>query len=118
MVDDVQLKQVLINLIMNAEQAMENFVSGEHRLVIRTSVGGPGKITVGIEDSGPGIEEGKLEHIFEPFFTTRQEGTGMGLAISRFIIEAHRGQMWAENQAERGARFCFSLPVVEGSPES
>ena len=116
--DDVQLKQVLINLIMNAQQAMEDSVSGVHRLVIRTSVSSTGKITVGIEDSGSGIEDGELEHIFEPFFTTRQEGTGMGLAISQFIIEAHRGQMWAENQAERGARICFSLPVAGGSPES
>lgn len=116
--DDVQLKQVLINLIVNAKQAMEDSVSSVQKLVVRTSVGGAGKITVGIEDSGPGIEDGELEHIFEPFFTTRQEGTGMGLAISQFIIEAHRGQMWAENQAERGARICFSLPVAGGSPES
>jgi len=116
--DDVQLKQVLINLIVNAQQAMEDSVSGVDRLAIRTSVGGPGKITVGIEDSGPGIEEDMFEHIFEPFFTTRQEGTGMGLAISRFIIEAHGGQMRADNLAEGGARICFSLPVAEGSPES
>ena len=116
--DDVQIKQVLINLIMNAQQAMEDSVSGVHRLVILTSVSSTGKITVGIEYSGPGIEEAKLVHIFEPFFTTRQEGTGMGLAISRFIIEAHGGQMRAENLAEGGARFCFNLPVAEGSPES
>ena len=112
--DNVQLKQVLINLIMNAQQAMEDFVSGVQRVVIHTSVGSTGKITVCIEDSGPGIEESKFEQIFEPFFTTRQEGTGMGLAISRFIIEAHRGQMWVDNQAERGARICFNLPIAEG----
>jgi len=116
--DDIQLKQVLINLIMNAQQAMDDFVGKVHRMVIRTSLDCTGKITVGIEDSGPGIEEVELEHIFEPFFTTRQEGTGMGLAISQFIIEAHGGQMWAENLAEGGARICFSLPVAEGSPDS
>jgi len=116
--DDVQLKQVLINLIVNAQQAMEDSVSSVHKLEVHTSVCGAGKITVSIEDSGPGIEESKLEHIFEPFFTTKQEGTGMGLAISQFIIEAHCGQMLAENLAEGGARFCFSLPVAGGSPES
>jgi PAS domain S-box-containing protein len=114
--DSVQLKQVLINLILNAQQAMEDSMSEVRRLVIQTSVGSEGKITVVIEDSGPGIEEGKLEHVFEPFYTTRPEGTGMGLVISRFIIEAHGGQIWAENRAEQGARICFSLPVLGGNP--
>ena len=116
--DSVQLKQVLINLILNAQQVMEDSTSEVLRLVIQTSVGSEGKITVAIEDSGPGIEEGKLEHIFEPFYTTKSEGTGMGLVISRFIIDAHGGQIWAENRAEQGARICFSLPVVGGNPES
>lgn len=116
--DSVQLKQVLINLIMNAQQAMEKSASGVHRLVVHTSTDGVKKVTVGIEDSGPGIEEGELEHIFEPFHTTKKEGTGMGLAISRFIIEAHGGQIWAENQAKGGARISFSLPVAGGSLES
>jgi len=116
--DDVQLKQVLINLIVNAQEAMESSGISVQKLVIHTSMDGTGKITVGVEDSGPGLEEAELTHIFEPFYTTRKEGTGMGLAISRFIIEAHGGQIWAENCAGGGARVCFSLPVTEGSPES
>ena len=116
--DSVQLEQVLINLILNAQQAMGDSMNEVLRLVIQTSVGSEGKITVVIEDSGPGIEEGDIEHIFNTFYTTRPEGTGMGLVISRFIIEAHGGQIWAENRAQQGARICFSLPVVGGSPES
>jgi len=116
--DDVQLKQVLINLIVNAQEAMESSGISVQKLIIHTSMDGTGKITVGVEDSGPGLEEAELTHIFEPFYTTRKEGTGMGLAISRFIIEAHGGQIWAENCAGGGARVCFSLPVTEGSPES
>jgi PAS domain S-box-containing protein len=116
--DSVQLKQVLINLILNAQQAMEDSTSNVYRLTIHTSVGRENKINVSIEDSGPGIEEIKLEHIFEPFYTTRSRGTGMGLAISRFIIEAHGGRIWAENRNEGGARFCLSLPVPKGGSES
>jgi len=116
--DDVQLKQVLMNLVLNAQQAMAESTRGLNRLVIRTSMDGTGKIAVAVEDSGPGIDEGRLEHIFEPFYTTKTEGTGVGLAISRFIIEAHGGQMWAGNQAEGGARVSFSLPVAGGGAES
>jgi two-component system sensor kinase FixL len=116
--DDVQLKQVLINLILNAQQAMEGCGVSMPKLIIHTSVAVTGQITVGVEDSGPGIEKNLLEQIFEPFYTTRKDGTGMGLAISRFIIEAHGGRMRAENRAEGGAIVGFSLQVAEGSPES
>ena len=115
--DSVQLKQVLINLIINAEQVMEDFAIGLHKLVLHTFVGSMGEIIVAIEDSGPGIEEAQLKKIFEPFYTTKQEGMGMGLAISQFIIESHGGRIWAENQTEQGAKICFSLPA-EGRPES
>ena len=110
--DSVQLKQVLINLILNAQQAMEDSMNEPYGLVIHTSVSTDNKIYVSIEDFGPGIEEIKLEHIFEPFYTTRSGGTGMGLSICRFIIESHGGRIWAENQAEGGARICFSLPIM------
>jgi two-component system sensor kinase FixL len=116
--DGIQLKQVLINLIMNAQQVMEHSKSEVYRLVIRTSIISENTINVSIEDNGPGIEESRLESIFEPFYTTRREGTGIGLAISRFIIESHGGRIWAENLAEGGAKICFSLPADEGSPES
>jgi len=116
--DDVQLKQVLINLIVNAQQAMESSGIPVHKLIVHTSMDGTGRITVGVEDSGPGLEENELARIFEPFYTTKKDGTGMGLAISRFIVEAHGGQIWAESCANGGARVCFSLPVMEGSPES
>ncbi len=65
-------------------------------------------------DSGPGIAPESLEKLFEPFFTTKAKGMGMGLSVSQTIIHSHKGKLWAENQAEGGACFCFTLPVVEG----
>jgi len=115
--DSVQLQQVLINLILNAVQAMGDPGSAERTLMIRTLRGETGEITVAVEDSGPGIEEDKLGLVFEPFYTTKSQGTGMGLAINRSILIAHGGRIWVENRAGGGARVCFALPAAERSPE-
>ena len=108
--DPVQLQQVLINLIMNAVEAMRTSTGRGRELLIR-SAGRPDGVLVQVQDSGPGIEPELRERIFEPFFTTKGEGTGMGLSISRSIIESHGGQL-SLLPASRGALFQFALPVA------
>jgi PAS domain S-box-containing protein len=108
--DPVQLQQVLINLIMNAVEAMRTSTGRPRELLIR-SARKPDGVLVQVQDSGPGIEPELRDRIFEPFFTTKAEGTGMGLSISRSIIESHGGQL-ALLPASRGALFQFALPVA------
>ena len=109
--DPIQLQQVIINLVVNSIDAMADIPYG--RTVIgRTEMNGGASAEVSISDSGPGIPEGKLNDIFDPFFTTKEQGMGMGLSISRTIIQAHQGRIWAESQAEGGAVFHFSLPLA------
>jgi C4-dicarboxylate-specific signal transduction histidine kinase len=110
--DPVQLQQVLINLIMNAVEAMRTSTGRPRELLIR-SAGKPDGVLVQVQDSGPGIEPELRDRIFEPFFTTKGEGTGMGLSISRSIIESHGGQL-SLLPASRGALFQFALPVAPG----
>lgn len=107
--DPVQLQQVLINLIMNAVEAMRISREEPRRLSIRSTRNADG-VLVQVQDSGPGIESEHAERIFEPFFTTKAEGTGMGLAISRSIIESHGGQLSLVSDSQ-GAVFQFLLPV-------
>jgi len=109
--DPIQLQQVIINLVVNSLDAMANIPYG--RTVIgRTERNGGASAEISISDSGPGIPQEKLNHIFDPFFTTKEQGMGMGLSIARTIIQAHRGRIWAENQAEGGAVFRLSLPLA------
>jgi len=115
--DRVQLQQVILNLVMNAIDAMKN--SESRTIEIRTQrVGDFAELTV--SDSGPGLPEGKLKDIFEPFFTTKPEGMGMGLSIARTIVEAHNGQIRATNKDGGGATFLLKLPLVRkgASPEA
>ncbi len=107
--DPVQLQQVLINLIMNALEAMRLATEGPRKLLVRSARNGD-SVLVQVQDSGPGIEPGLAARIFEPFFTTKSEGTGMGLAISRSIMESHGGQLSFVSGSE-GAEFQFSLPI-------
>jgi signal transduction histidine kinase len=74
----------------------------------------PTTVEVRVSDHGPGIPVESLTRLFEPFFTTKAKGMGMGLAVSKTIIEAHKGKLWAENQPEGGACFCFTLPLARG----
>ena len=113
--DRVQLQQVILNLIMNSSEALENIAGDIRRIVIRTSQKNHNNVTVAIRDNGIGIDEQSLDSLFEPFYTTKQEGMGMGLPISRSIIEAHGGNLWAENNPDRGATFYFTIPVFQSS---
>jgi C4-dicarboxylate-specific signal transduction histidine kinase len=109
--DKTQLQQVLLNLILNGLEAMEASPPDERTLVLRTVHADAATVRVGVQDSGPGIAPERLTRIFEPFYTTKATGMGMGLALTRSIIEAHGGTIWAENNPERGATFWFGLPV-------
>jgi PAS domain S-box-containing protein len=110
--DRVQLQQVLLNLIMNSIEAMNTILDRPRVLVIRSDARESG-LEVAIQDSGPGLDPQHIEHIFDTFFTTKASGIGMGLSISRSIIEAHSGRLWASNEpATQGAIFRFSLPAL------
>jgi two-component system sensor kinase FixL len=109
MADRVQLLQVLLNLTMNAFEAMSVNRPDARRLVITGDRNGEGEIVVSVRDSGPGFPSGIVEQLFEPFFSTKAEGTGMGLAIARSIVEAHGGTLSGEN-CDGGARFTVRLP--------
>jgi signal transduction histidine kinase len=106
----IQIQQVLVNLIMNAVQAMAETPRDERDLSIETSSDAT-EVRVSIVDRGEGIDPEKIDTIFEPLATWKPGGTGMGLSISNSIIRAHGGRMWAENRPEGGARLGFSLPV-------
>jgi two-component system, LuxR family, sensor kinase FixL len=106
----VQLQQVLLNLVMNACDAMSDTPPGERLLVVSTRMGGDARIEV--RDRGRGIAPDALAKIFDPFVTTKPDGLGLGLAICRSIVTAHGGDMWAVNNPERGAAFVVSLPLT------
>jgi C4-dicarboxylate-specific signal transduction histidine kinase len=113
MADRVQLLQVLLNLTLNAFEAMSVIRPDARRLVIRTDRNGEGEVLVRVRDSGPGFPGGIVEQFFEPFFSTKAEGTGMGLAIARSIIEAHGGTLSGENCDDGGACFTVRLPEAK-----
>jgi two-component system sensor kinase FixL len=109
--DPVQLQQVLVNLVVNACDAMADCDTRERRLRIRTGIeNGGDAVIVSVTDRGGGIQVKEAEQMFEPFFTTKAKGMGLGLSVCRTIIAAHRGRLWATNNAERGATFHFTMP--------
>jgi two-component system, LuxR family, sensor kinase FixL len=109
--DRIQIKQVLSNLTRNAVQAM--VASTERKLSIATSLIGDGMIRVDVADTGSGLQPEVIERLFEPFQTTKPNGMGIGLSISRIIVEAHYGKIWAEPNPSGGAIFSFTLPLAE-----
>ena len=115
--DRVQLQQVLLNLALNGCEAMGDYNSSERRLLI-ASQWENGAVRVSVSDSGSGIPGEKMEQVFERFFTTKKEGMGLGLSVCRTIINAHRGKIWATNNAGCGATFHFSLPIVGAGKEA
>ncbi len=111
--DRVELQQVLLNLVLNASESMSQNAAGDRRLEL-TAAFDPehGGVRTSVLDRGTGIDSEKLERVFDPFVTTKEGGLGLGLAVCRSIITAHRGQLWAENRSDRGAAFHFVLPVA------
>jgi len=115
LVDSVQIKQVLVNLISNAIEAMN--ASVQHELTISTSLMHDRAIRIDVVDTGVGFSEGVKENLFEPFATSKEDGMGLGLSISRSIVEAHDGKMWAESNPGGGAVFSFVLPLMNAEHE-
>jgi signal transduction histidine kinase len=116
--DPVQLQQVLLNLVVNACDAMTDCFNGKRRLLVRTQIeNGSSGVIVSVTDRGSSIPEEKMEQIFEPFFTTKGKGMGLGLSVCRTIVAAHRGKLWVTNNVDRGATFHFSLPVAASNGE-
>jgi PAS domain S-box-containing protein len=109
--DRVQLQQVILNLVINAVEAMNATSAGARELLISTRKTEPDAVLVSVRDSGPGLEPATIERLFEAFYTTKPGGLGMGLSICRSIIDAHGGRLWASTNAPRGATFEISLPT-------
>lgn len=110
--DRIQLQQVILNLIVNAVEAMSR-ADGARELVISTGKDESGAVLVAVRDSGPGLDPQGLNRLFDAFYTTKSGGMGMGLSICRSIIEAHGGRVWATANVPKGAVFTFTLPVVD-----
>ena len=134
--DKIQLQQVILNLVLNAIDAMSGAVEGPRELCVSSQKvteipGEAGKdaveanaltepestfVLIAVRDSGPGLDSTQLKCVFEAFYTTKSQGMGMGLAISRSIIEAHRGRLWVTANAPQGAVFQFTLPCTLPGP--
>jgi signal transduction histidine kinase len=110
MADRVQLQQVLMNLMLNGIDAMKETTDGSE-LTIRSEAG-DGQLLISVSDTGVGLPLEQADQIFKAFFTTKDSGTGMGLPISRSIIESHGGRLWANADSARGATFLFTLPAM------
>ncbi len=113
--DRVQLQQVVLNLILNAMEAMAESPATGRRVLLRMNREDSG-VQITVTDAGPGIDSAVLPRIFESFFTTKKEGMGLGLSIARSIIEAHEGRIWAENSPGGGAVFRILLPTEPEHP--
>jgi PAS domain S-box-containing protein len=108
--DRVQLQQVMMNLMINSTDAMKD-VDGTRELTIKSQPGDNADFLVSVSDTGVGLPVQQADQIFTPFFTTKPHGTGMGLSISRSIVESHGGRLWAAANSPRGASFYFTLPT-------
>lgn len=108
--DRIQIQQVILNLIINGIEAMTGVTGRDRKLIIQTQIADDGQACVSIHDTGIGVSADNIGRLFEPFYTTRSDGIGMGLAISRSIIEAHGGRLWAESTVDQGSVFQFALP--------
>lgn len=114
----VQLQQVLVNLMLNGLEAMEGVPEAERRLVLSTTTADEGTVVVAVGDTGHGLGEQGAGPLFATFHTTKPQGLGLGLSISRSIVEAHGGAMLAENNPDRGATFRFTLPAWNPSEDA
>jgi signal transduction histidine kinase len=110
--DRIQLQQVVLNLVMNAIEAMQE---GELRILsIRSCVSEPDFVHVTVEDTGTGIDPSNHDHVFDPMFTTKERGMGIGLSICHSIIESHNGRIWVTRGTDKGSMFQFELPIGVG----
>ena len=112
--DEIQIQQVILNLFRNGVEAMENGDPQRRVLTVETSAADGNAVKVTIRDTGCGLTDEVLDKLFDPFFTTKPHGMGVGLSISRTIIDAHGGRLWATRNADRGATFTFTLPGANG----
>jgi signal transduction histidine kinase len=108
MADRVQLQQALMNLMLNGIEAMRD-TSGE--LTVKSQLAKDDQLLISITDTGMGVPAENIDKIFNAFFTTKHQGTGLGLPITRSVVESHGGRIWANANSERGATFCFTLPI-------
>ena len=113
--DRIQLQQVLFNLIINGIESMADTGDGSSKIVVQALANKPDAVTISVRDSGIGIDEEQGDILFDAFYTTKPEGMGIGLSISRSIVEDHGGRLWAtENPPpERGTTFFFTVPIYE-----
>jgi signal transduction histidine kinase len=107
----VQLQQVVLNLIVNAVEAMGTTSTGPRELRISTAADSSDGVSIAVRDSGPGLPPAGIRRVFDPFYTTKENGLGMGLSICRSIVETHGGRLWACTNKPRGAVVQFTLPV-------
>jgi len=114
--DRIQLQQVILNLIMNAIEAMHGSDDAPRELSINSARADAQRVLVAVRDSGHGLHPGGLDRLFHAFYSTKPHGMGMGLAISRSIVEAHGGRLWAAANLPRGAVFQFTLPIGGDTP--
>lgn len=117
-VDGIQIEQVILNLVRNAADAMRETALERRELTIRTAESAGHRVEIAVRDAGHGLPPEIARDVFEPFFTTKSNGLGMGLSISRSIIEAHGGNLWATANADGGATFHFTLPAGEGERDA
>ncbi len=110
--DRVQLQQVMLNLILNGREAMSSPEWQTRELLLRSEQTGPGWVSVTVQDTGIGLHSNDYERVFDAFFTGKEGGLGLGLSISRTIIENHGGKLWAMPNEGRGASFQFLLPTA------
>ncbi len=115
--DRIQLQQVILNLILNAAEAMAEVDDRPRQLIIRTARAEPDDVLFAVQDAGPGIAPANAERIFDAFYTTKADGLGIGLSVCQTIIEAHGGKLWASDAAPRGAIVQFRLPLSEAAQE-
>jgi two-component system sensor kinase FixL len=114
--DRVQLQQVVLNVLLNSFEALESCPAHDRVVMIDAALDSAEMIRVAVRDRGPGLSTDKLDKLFTPYFTSKREGLGLGLSISRSIVQMHGGRIWAENNEHQGATFYFTLPAVSAGP--
>ena len=115
--DPVQIQQVVLNLLTNACDALKSVNPRDRRISIGVAIRGLGRIRISVSDNGCGLSDSNLEHIFKPFVTTKRSGLGLGLSISRSIVDAHGGRIWAENNRDAGVTFHIDLACIAAPAE-